>query len=615
MTKTLTDPKKLVKRLLEAKKGYYSGTPIMSDADFDALEDELKKADPDNAYFKKVGIKTGKEKITHEFPMRSAGKAKIVDEVEEWRGKVGAENLVLQPEPKIDGLSATLRYEDGKLVYVATRGDGKVGQNVSHIKDYVNGILPKISAKGVIEVRGELFIPVKSKVPNPENKPLRNMAVGFVNRKDHGLEDLKWVKFVAYQVVGDKKFSFEHEKLNWLKKEGFNVVQPIPLVTTKQEIEQLRESYLKIYRDAWEYETDGLIFVVDDISTHAKIDSTHQVEHHHHYMIALKPPSEGKETTLLDIEWNVSRQGKLIPIAIVKPVVLGGATVKRCTLNNFDNVKALKLHKGDKVIIERANDVIPFFKKNLTRHDEHMDGLVPRVCPSCGTRTKVEGIHVVCNNSDCKEQQVLKIVHWVKNCEMEAFSEASVRALFDAGKIANIRDLYSLKPKDFAGVEGFGVRKSENALKQIHDTKEMTIGEFADRLGIDLVGKKAIAKLGITTAEEFLNHKDQTFVIGQKIVEYVAENKAFLKDLLSCVTIKKPVAAKVGARQVCMTGTGPKSRMELMGDITKKGDLFVDRVTKDTQLLICEDVNGSSTKLEKARKMGVKLISYDEYFK
>jgi DNA ligase (NAD+) len=616
MTKTAINPKELAKRLLDAKEAYYNDEPTMSDEDFDALEDTLRKADSGNEYFKAVGAKgNSKTKLKHDVPMLSAAKSKTVAEVWAWIVKIGSEGKKHQVEPKIDGLSATVKYNKGKLVHVATRGDGQIGQDISHVQAFIKTIPKNIDCKEELEVRGELYIPKTSKVPNPENKPLRNMAVGFINRKgeNHSLDDLKYVKFVAYQVVG-KKFQTESAKLEWLEESGFNFIERNLTFTTEAQLSKIHTDYLSTYRSDWEYETDGMVIVVDDISLHDNINSKYEVSHHNHYNMALKPPSEGKETKLIDIEWNVSRQGKLIPVAIVEPVVLGGATVQRCTLNNYENVINLKLHKGDRVIIERANDVIPFFKENLDGKEKAF-GVVPKKCTSCNGDLEIEGIHLVCNSSRCVEQDILKVVHWVKACEMEAFAEASVRQLFAAGKIKNIRDLYSLKSSDFNGVDGFGSSKSKNALEQIEATKEMTIGQFVDRLGIDLVGEKAMKKMGITNSKELFAFNDKTFVIGQNLIEYLKENKDFVKDLLECVTITKPQAVKAGSKNVCMTGGGPKKRDELIKDIQAKGDQYVDHVGKDTNILVCEDPASGTSKLAKATKLGVKLMSYSEYFK
>jgi len=197
---------------------------------------------------------------------------------------------------------------------------------------------------------------------------------------------------------------------------------------------------------------------------------------------------------------------------------------------------------------------------------------------------------------------------------MEAFAESSVRMLFEKGKIKNIKDLYHLTAKDFEGVDGFGERKIANALNQIQATKEMTIGEFVDRLGIDLVGIKAMKKLGITTSDQLFSFSDDNYVIGQNLIAYVKENKQFITDLLSVVKIKGEVKMAEGSKKVCMTGTGPKKRNDLIKDIEAKGDMFVDTVGKDTNILLCEDPSANTTKLQKARKLGVQVISYSEYF-
>ena len=275
MTKTATNPKTLAKKLLEAKEAYYNDEPIMTDEAFDLLEDELRNAEPNSEYFKVVGAKgNSKTKLKHDIPMLSAGKAKTVAEVWAWIEKISSTGKKHQVEPKIDGLSATVKYNKGKLVFIATRGDGHVGQDISHVKSFIQTIPKTISSKEELEVRGELYIPKTSTVPNPENKPLRNMAVGFINRKgeNHSLEDLKYIKLAAYQVVG-KSFKTEGEKLKWLGDSGFNVVVRNLTFTTEAQLEKIHADYLSTHRDNWEYETDGMVVVVDYISLHDSIDA------------------------------------------------------------------------------------------------------------------------------------------------------------------------------------------------------------------------------------------------------------------------------------------------------------------------------------------------------
>ena len=358
----------LVGQLMLAKTAYYAGNPIMSDEDFDKTEDALRNLDPNNAYFKVVGAKgNSKTKFQHKVPMLSAGKAKTVPEVMAWVKKIGYTGEFIV-EPKIDGLSATIGYKDGKLSFVATRGDGSVGQDISHIAPFLATIPKTIKEKGEIEVRGELFIPKTTQLPTAyAGSPLRNLAVGFINRKGdkHSLADLKYVEFVSYQCIG-KSFVTESEKLGWLKTQGFNVVVDQHFKTEAQ-LDEIRNVYLGTLRNEWPYETDGLVIVVDSIPEHDRIDSLYEVSHHHFYNIALKPPSVGQETELLGIEWNTSRQGKLIPVAILKPVVISGRTVQRASLTCYENVIRMKFEKGDKILLEVANDVIPYIVENLSK--------------------------------------------------------------------------------------------------------------------------------------------------------------------------------------------------------------------------------------------------------
>jgi len=603
-------------KLLKAKKAYYDGKAIMSDADFDALEEELRQIDPKHSYFSVVGTPTNsKAKFKHVIPMLSAGKAKTFDEVEAWAKKMGITKEIFVAEPKIDGMSATCIYENGKLVTVATRGDGSVGQDVTHIASYM-ALPASISLKGRIEVRGELYLP---KVNPIAKEKIRQAAVGLVNRKDSDLHELKHLHFVAYQVWGSS-MSKENHKLAWLKENKFEVID---YKTFKLEaIEAGFQFYLDNLRQEWNYETDGQIFVVNDNSKWDEIDAKYEVEHHHHYMLAWKPPSEGKETELLDIEWNVSRNGKIIPVGIFKPIVLGGAKIQRATLNNFENVEKLALHKGDTIFVERANDVIPYFKENLTKHKpkDFQGDLVPHQCPSCKGKTAIEGVHLVCNNKHCPEQQVLKVIYWVQKCKMDQFGDSSVRALFDAKKVSNVRDLYSLKASDLKGLDGFGDSRIKNTLEQIDATREMGIGQFIKRLGVEGVGERAAENMEIKTEADFwaFNSKNitsKTNSVGTDFIEFRDENKSFVKELLDAVVITVPKVARKGALIIAMTGSGPESRDKLVKKIEAKGDTFSDHVGKETNVLLCEDPSGDSSKLKKAAKLGVKLLKYEDYFK
>jgi DNA ligase (NAD+) len=243
--------------------------------------------------------------------------------------------------------------------------------------------------------------------------------------------------------------------------------------------------------------------------------------------------------------------------------------------------------------------------------------LIPTDCPSCKKKLSVVGIHLCCTNTKCPEQNILLILHWVVNAGMEQFAEAQVRALYNAGVIKSVKDLYSLTEKSFKGIEGFGSSKVNNALSEIKRTSVMDLPTFIDLLSIDLVGKKAVAKLGIKTFDDFMGWTDESFVVGRNIKAFVKENRAFIEELDSVLTINqvKEVKAKAGAKHIAMTGSGPDKRDALVARIQKNGDVFDDGVRSTTNILLCEDKDAGTTKLAKAQKMGVTIMNYSEYFK
>jgi DNA ligase (NAD+) len=604
-----------VKKLIEAKDYYYSGEPIISDEEFDNLEDELRRIDPTNSYFDLVGVSASKEKVKHSIPMLSCDKVKTVEGIINWIKKMNimGEDLVI--EPKIDGISCSMIYNNGFIKRVATRGDGLIGQDISHIWKFMN-IPTTISRREKIEVRGELYLPKNSEFPNPDNKPLRNIAFGIVNRKDSGLDDLKFVKFIAYQLYGSSLIQ-EEEKLSELEYIGFTAV-PYWVVSSDKDkyIKLYSDLYLSKYRDEWEFQTDGLVFVVNNNNLWDQLDSKYTATNHHYYNIALKPPSVSKETILEGIEWNVSRLGKVIPTAIVKPVVIGGSTITRCSLSNVENVEKLRLQTGDRIEIERANDVIPYFKSNKENHPvDHW--IIPNTCPSCQGALYREGPHLICSNTDCQERIIMEILHWIQKSEMDGISESFVRKLVESKRIFLVKDLYKLEEKDFEGIEGFGDRKIEIALKEIEKSRIMSVRQFLERLGINGVGKKAIEKLNINTVDDIFHFESDGSFIGDSLQSFVDLNERFISELLVIVKVyneaSKSNSSSLG--KVCMTGTGPKGRKELTDQLNKMGYVFVSSVSKDTNILVCEDVNGLSDKLKRANKLGVKIMSYEEFFR
>jgi len=677
----------IVSRLIEAREAYYnSDRPVMGDAEFDALEEELRVQDPENPYFSSVGI-PGREagkKIRHRIPMLSMGKAKNLNEVEKWLNRLKLPpDAALTVQPKIDGLSAGLFYREGHLVYAATRGDGVIGQDISHIAGFVDDIPSSLAfTRKAVEIRGELHLPVDTGY-DTKGKPLRNNCVGLINRKDDR-ENLHFVRFLAYQIIFhdeaaskaadesdksggvpgedapggavDERLYSESGKIEILKENGFYTFEPRRLVpelsgaspeavkdsTTGslplpgdsagaesasdqaaadllRQIGEVYDEYISRLRDEWNFETDGLIIVVDDNRLHHEIDERWVVDHHHHYALAFKPPSQGAETTLKDIFWQLSRQGNLTPVAFFEPLRLGGATLERASLHNADNVRRLKLSRGDRIHVERANDVIPYVRSNISaegREEDYRDEeLWPEVCPSCGTVPVERGVHIACPNPRCRDRVLQGILFWVRQAEMEQVALKTLEALYDAGKLRTIHDLYTLKAEDFEGMEGFGEKKIANFLAQVASARSMTAGEFISRLGIPMVQKKALSRLGIRTMDDFLSFEDESYVIGKRIVAWKAEpgNLDFLKELLSVVEIQESSGTAARRGVLCLTGKAPFPRKKLSSALEKRGWTVAGAVTKDTVKVVCDDPTGSSAKLKKARDAGIEIVTYDEF--
>lgn len=607
--------------LRQAREHYYNdGSSFLSDTEFDQLEEELRRLAPHHEYFGSVGVPASfGDKIIHKTPMLSADKCKNLQELHKWLTR-----LALPPdtqflvEPKIDGLSATCVYEEGCLRYTATRGDGKTGQDVRHIARYIDSIPKVLPQKLNIEVRGELYLPQDTEF-DTKGKPLRNNCVGLINRKEQQ-EDLSYVRFSAYQVLRDGRET-EYEAVSALADLGFDIV-PLRLTSSFEEIEDYYRHYLEELRYSWPYETDGLIIVVNDRRLHAQIDARWVVDHHHHYMVAFKPPAIGKETILDKVEWQVSRQGNLIPVAVFSPIQLGGATLERATLHNAETVRKMCLSVGDTLLIERANDVIPYVKTNLSHHENRHwdDALIPVHCPSCREKLQPRGVHIYCPNNTCPDRCVEKVLYWVSCCRMDNIAEATIRRLFEKDLLHSVVDLYHITAEDLALLEGFAEKKIQNFLRETEKSRRMTAREFIARLGIPLVQEKSLQKLGINSMKDFWDFNDNRYVIGRNLIAWRddEDNNALVKELSGVLQIEDQAPPGENAEKVlsvCCTGTGPLPRNELAKVLASLGFRISDNVSKDTALLLCANPEGSSSKLAKARKLEIPIQSYQDFFK
>lgn len=695
MTEPQSRSQVIFRRLLEAREAYYnSDSPLISDSEYDALEDELRTLAPDNPYFTTVGFpapdtpadsanatdppnlkasaksadsadapNAGAPKIRHRVPMLSMAKAKDLGETEKWLRRLAPEpDWSLTVQPKIDGLSASLLYKNGRLQGAASRGDGEQGQDISHITPYLPDIPARIAfTRGTVEVRGELHLP-KNTEYDTGGRPLRNNCVGLINRKEQR-EELRHVRFLAYQIVwpdseggasaappdaleGEPRLSSEFAKIRMLDEAGFSTFDSWLLIREApaedadtliaffmDRLGSIYTEYTRSLRDAWNFETDGLIILIDDNRLHSRIDERWVVDHHHHYALAFKPPSPRARSTLKGIAWQVSRQGNLTPVALFEPVRLGGARLERAGLHNADNVRRLRLARGDSIVVERANDVIPYVRENLSsprppenppertpeapaqkRPEGFTDPtLWPDECPSCQSPLAEAGVNIACTNSECRERVLQMILYWVRCADMEQVALKTLESLYNAGVLRTVRDLYRLKREDFSELEGFGDKKIDNFLREIQRSRTMSPADFIARLGIPMVQKKALTRLGITSMDDFLNFNDEGYVIGKRITEWKNEpgNLELIDELLEVLVLEENTVERRGV--LALTGTAPLPRKTLIAALEQSGWVIAGAVTRETSVLICSDSAAASTKLKKAREAGVPILTYDEF--
>jgi len=612
--------------LMNCKDSYYNDEPVISDSLFDELENAFKRVFPKDEYFTIVGISAKGEKVEHKIPMLSCDKGKTVEDVIKWRNKIGY-NDTLICMGKGDGLSGDIEYENGEIVCISTRGNGKFGENKTWLKDYLN--IPKsikyTATDGFTgEVRGEIHLKKSTKMET-NNRPLRNVAGGLVNRKDDKT-DCEHLRFVAYQLYKDDPNDYFSNDLAELQDMGFEVIWNTEMCADK-DITNIRETYLSTLRNQFDYETDGLVFQVNDKTLYNAIDSKYEISHHHYYNFALKPPSESKETPCTGKTWGVVRSGDIVPVGLFKPVILGGRQVKQALLDNYSNVVNLHICKDDIILVSLRNDVIPHVEEVVTHIGTDLD--IPTYCPSCSsalsiitksknTKSKkpvVQYLH--CNNISCPDKNIKQITHWCTVFEFDGVSESTIRTLYNAKLIYEIKDLYTLKDAydTLISIDGFGKKKIDNLLNQIESTKSISIEKFVKALGIESVGEHVVKNLGIKSLNDFWNFNNFEYVTGQNLIAYRDSNKEVIEHLLKFVSIKELAMTTEVKGIVAMTGKGAKTRSELIEDIKKMGYTFSDGVTKETTILVCENVDGNSSKLMSARKKGITLMSYEEFFK
>ncbi len=635
----------LVRTLNEWARLYYEeDAPVVSDAEYDRLYDELKQLEESagfslkNSPTHRVGGAPLKkfEQSKHLRRLYSLDKCQSEEEFFRWTARL-QKTLGFLPaltcEYKFDGLTLNLLYEDGRLVKATTRGDGVVGEIVTAQVNTISRLPRKISFKGRIEIQGEGILRLSSleRYNSAAKEPLknaRNGAAGAIRNLDPSVTAERGLSFFAYNIgFSEKNFSSQSEMREFLKAEGFETEGDFDIATSEQAaMDFARRTGEK--RESLDFLIDGAVFKVNDVALREELGYTEKFPK---WAIAFKFKADEMTTVLKGVEWQVSRSAKLNPIAILEPVDIGGVTVSRATLNNYGDILKKKVRIGDRVFVRRSNDVIPEIMGVAVEEEGATCVEKPSVCPVCGSPVRESGAFLYCTGEDCAPKKIAALDHFASKdaMDIDGFSEKTAELLLNERHIADAVGLMSLRPEDMIGLEGFGDKKISNLIASIEASKHTTLDRFLFAIGIDGIGKKTakdlVKKFGtleniIAANEEELSSIDGIGdILAKNIVDYFADerNKKFVADLIATGIEFEDVAPASGplsGMRIVLTGSLPTyKRGEATAIIEANGGEVAASVSKNVDLVLAGEDAGS--KLEKAEKLGIRIIDEDEFKK
>lgn len=622
------------------KDAYYNGTPLVSDAAYDQLEDELRALDPKHALLASVGAPVPArarsraagaavsewEKAQHKIPMGSLNKAVDEAEFHAWvarceehaaREKLPKVQGDLFVTEKLDGISLEVIYEDGVLTEAITRGDGQVGERITANVVRMKGVLPRLKERLSISVRGEIILKLsdmKRSFPNASNA--RNMASGTAKRFDgSGCEHLT---VLFYDLEGEDA-AHEVQKFARLQQLGFETPNLYP--TDLAGALRLYQQYAASKRAALDYEIDGLVIRCNPVRTQALLG---ELGGRPRAAVALKFASQTKVTRLNRIVWDTGDSGRVTPIAEFDMVWIGGAHLERASLHNISNVKALGISEGDEILVSRRNDVIPQVEEVVVKHGP--PAVIPTTCGVCGSKLVTEGEFISCRNSECRAVVEGRIKNWVEAQDVHDFGGHIIGELVRARLVKEPSDLYKLKYQDVARLEHMGEVSAKKILANLRAKLPLTLPLFLASLGIEHVGvltAKLIVSNGFDTLDKLraATEAQLTAIPGlgpskaRVVVAGLKARSAEIDRLLAVgvVSVAPSHGGPLAGLSFCFTGALSRPRKEFEDVVEKHGGTLLSGVTKDLKYLVMSDPNSGSSKAEKARKYGTKCIDEAEF--
>lgn len=629
---------------------YNDDAPEIEDYEYDMMMRELKELEekypeydaPDSPTKKVGGVADNSfESVTHSVRMESLQDAFSKDELREFSNRVEdtVSNVNYVVEPKIDGLSVSLEYRDGVFLRGSTRGNGDVGEDVSGNLRVIHNIPLKLNKSiPYIEVRGEVYMPKKSfervvdrQIINGEKpfKNPRNAAAGSLRQKDSSIAASRGLDIFVFNIqqIEGVELSSHKESLDFIKELGFNTIPTYKKVDNIEdaiaEIDRIGEA-----RGSLEYDIDGAVIKVDDFSQRDILGSTAKYPK---WAIAFKYPPEEKQTKLLDIEIAVGRTGVLTPTAILESVHLAGTTVSRATLHNQDFINEKGIAIGDVVTVRKAGDIIPEVLC-VNEHNSNSVFKFPDVCPSCGEKVyrDEDEAAIRCINPECPAQLLRNLIHFCSRdaMDIEGLGPAIIETFVNEGMIAKTYDIYNLDFNKILSLEGFKETSANNIINSVNNSKNNDLSKLIFALGIRHIGAKAgklladyfkdIDLVMNASVDDILQIDGFGKIMAESVVEFFSSDST--KELIAKlkeagVNMKSTNVVedtRFSGMTFVLTGTLPTlKRAEASKIIESFGGKTSSSVSKKTTYVLAGEEAGS--KLDKANKLGVQIISEEEF--
>lgn len=646
-----------VKKLREEIEGhnysyYVLDNPTVDDYTYDMLMQELKGLEEQypeladkNSPTQRVGGEALNlfEKVEHRVQMGSLQDVFSFEQVKAFtdRCEEASAKPVYVVEPKIDGLSVSLEYENGEFVRGSTRGDGFIGEDVTANLKTVKSIPLKLkNAPAFLEVRGEVYMPretflklVERQEDNGETpfKNPRNAAAGSLRQKNPKTAAERGLDIFVFNIqqIEGAEITSHKQSLDYLKSLGFKVIADYKQVESYSEIEE-RINHIGDMRSGYSFDIDGVVIKIDDFSLREEMGATAKVPK---WAVAYKFPPEEKETTLLDIEVNVGRTGAITPVAVFEPVLLAGTSVSRAVLHNQEFITEKDIRIGDRILVRKAGEIIPEVLRSVSHVENSKPYNLPECCPVCGDKAVkfADEAALRCPNVDCPAQLKRNIIHFASKGAMniDGLGEAIVTALLDNNLISGVADLYRLKAEQLEVLERFGKKSAENLINAIEASKENPLDRVIYALGIRNIGQSgakllcnrfgSIEEIMKASAEEIAAIDGFGEVMSENVVsafhdKHFSDVAAELKALGVKMEYEKQNSGdnRFEGKTFVLTGAlSSMTRDEAKEIIIRLGGKAAGSVSKKTSYVVAGEEAGS--KLTKAQELGVTILSEREF--